>query len=395
MPGIRDVVHRERRAAHAHRASLRRGSVPPPSTSPRGTFLHGFLLPFSLAIAMFRDRDLRRAFLRVTAVRLVVLALLASAGCTGASKKEPRPKKAIILRHDGAPAASSASGMHVHLPGLHVDIDETRGAKSDIRVLGKSIPVVDVDGPPGTEPAEMEEPSPFESGWARVVAFVAALSGASAFIIALSRRYDDWLGFFLAQRLAFVKPEDDEPKKRKVAVDVRWLVKKLKQRVREGVAFASGIPILALLSALPAVGTWLLDLAMIVWGWYWLGVFTAAKNDHALVDAKTASPPRMIRALARAGELHWSTRPLRGYARLWSALTRSFHSPASFFERAPAAFLGLALARAILALPVLNFLSKPIVPVAAGRLCAEHDPLDRFALRPEPPTAPAVSTLAA
>jgi hypothetical protein len=96
------------------------------------------------------------------------------------------------------------------------------------------------------------------------------------------------------------------------------------------------------------------------------------------VDAGTAPPPRMIDGLRAFAPTRWWTAPLRGYARIWAALTRSFHSPAAFFERAPAAFLGLALARALLSLPGFYFLAKPIIPVAAGRLCAEADPMRRF-----------------
>jgi hypothetical protein len=58
------------------------------------------------------------------------------------------------------------------------------------------------------------------------------------------------------------------------------------------------------------------------------------------------------------------------------------NSAAATFERSPAAFLGLALARGVLALPGLYLLARPIVPVAAGRICAESDPGDRFAAPP-------------
>jgi hypothetical protein len=204
------------------------------------------------------------------------------------------------------------------------------------------------------------------------------VSAASAFVVALSRRYDDWLGFWVATRLALVKPEDEEPKERKIGPDFKWLKKKLKERIRESIAFASGMPAIALISFLPLVGPWIFKIATLAWGWYWLGVTTVAKNDHALVDEKTAPPPLLVHGFSTLGPGRWWSAPIRAYGRLWAWLTRSFHSPAAFFERAPAPFLGLALARAILSLPGLYFLAKPIVPVAAGRLCAEVDPLGRF-----------------
>ncbi|HEY8078950.1 MAG TPA: hypothetical protein VIF62_32685, partial [Labilithrix sp.] len=59
-------------------------------------------------------------------------------------------------------------------------------------------------------------------------------------------------------------------------------------------------------------------------------------------------------------------------------LTRGVNPAAQTFERTPLPFLGLALARIVLSLPALYLLARPIVPVAAGRLCAEADPHDRF-----------------
>lgn len=389
MPGISEVVARERGAAAAHRASLDTPSVPPPSAAPKDTFLHGFLLPLSLVRATLRDRELRRPYLRVTALRLLVVVVLAAAGCVGGPSKpktEHRGRPTLIVHHDvGGAKASPSSGVHVHAPGIDVDLDARRGAKSEVKVLGQDVPVVDIDE--ATEAMKVAEAARdhdaktglLASGWAWVLAFVAALSGASTVIVGLSRRHDDWLGFGAAA-LAHVKPEDETRKVPKICVDVKWIKKKIRERIRESIAFAAGMPVVALLLMVPVAGPFLFKVGTVAWGWYWLGVTTAMKNDHSLADAETAPPPAMVRAIETLSRAHWLLAPLRPYARLLAWATRSFNSPAAFFERTPRAFLGLGLSRALFALPGLYFFGKAIVPVAAGRLCAEADPLERFSV---------------
>jgi hypothetical protein len=69
------VIEREKDALAAHRAALRGSELPAPNDAPRGTFLHGFFLPFSLIVATLRDPQLRGPYLRLTLLRglLVVL----------------------------------------------------------------------------------------------------------------------------------------------------------------------------------------------------------------------------------------------------------------------------------------------------------------------------------
>ena len=49
------ILDRERNAIAAHRAAFRGSDLPPLSDAHRGTFLHGFFLPFSLIVATMRD----------------------------------------------------------------------------------------------------------------------------------------------------------------------------------------------------------------------------------------------------------------------------------------------------------------------------------------------------
>lgn len=375
---MKDVVARERVAVATHRSSLRGDAVmPPPSAAPKGTFAHGFLLPFTLIAATLRDGELRRPFIQTTAVRLLVIALLTALGLsTGSPKDEKRGSPVIVVHHDvGTTPPSPSAGVHVRLPGVEVDLADAPGAKSEVKVLGQNVPVVDIDD--RAEAAAKNEKKK-RSAWKWLLAIVATISAATAVVIALSRRYDDWLNFGISA-LASIQPEDAERKKPKIAVDFKWLWKKLKERIRESVAFAAGMPMIALLQIVPHAGGVLFKIGTVLWGWYWLGVFTAAKSDHALVDAKTAPPPRIVRGLESIARMHWLFTPLRLYARLWAWLAKSFDAPAAIFERTPAPFLGLGLARALLSLPGLYVMSKSIIPVAAGRLIAESDPHGRFA----------------
>src|ERR1043165_6771158 len=86
------LLEREREALAAHRASLRGSEIPPPEQAPRGTFLHGFLLPFSLLASPPRDRELRGPYLKTTAIRLgvvIAITLLAFSGNTKDKKHHP------------------------------------------------------------------------------------------------------------------------------------------------------------------------------------------------------------------------------------------------------------------------------------------------------------------
>lgn len=152
--------------------------------------------------------------------------------------------------------------------------------------------------------------------------------------------------------------------------------------MRGYVVFAAGLPALLPLRLIPSVGGWLFTIAATLWGWYWLGVFSAAKSAHAWADEEQALSPVPIRTLNERLSSSAVFAPLRWYGRAWARITRSVNPAATTFERSPAAFLGLALARVILSLPGLYLLARPIVPVAAGRLCAEVDPAGRFTFAP-------------
>jgi len=436
-----DVIERERRSLAIHRATLRGGStLPPPKESDR-TFLHGFFLPFSLIAATLRDAELRGRYVRVAAARTAVLAVVAGIRVANGALDEDDgkpPRHGIMIRStnaldedDGKPpqgnmirstkaghgradgGAEKAKPVHVHMPGLHVDLDPDQG-QAKVSVLGQDIPTDpneggagaarsadgahrrdvpdrdDDDEPsvPNAEPAPPPKPPTaaqrigkvLRERWAWLLAFFAFASAIEGIVIFFSWRWDDWFSFHVS-RLAQIRPEEDAAKPPRLGFDLKWAYRKARRRIRGYVVVAAGVPALLPLRLLPGGGV-LFTIALTLWGWYWLGIFSAAKSAHAWADEATAPSPLPIRALASRVERGKLVAPLRVYARLWAKLTRSVNPAAATFERSMPAFLGLALARAVLALPGLYFLARPIVPVAAGRLCAECDPADRFSARP-------------
>lgn len=400
MGELEATVERERAALRAHREVLR-GSMPPPSPAdaPRGSFVHGFFLPFSLVAATLKDPELRGPYLRLALARSVAVAavsLLVLATSDDDAAKQPKRGKpsrhggfGLVVTRDADASAPSVTPIHFHAPGIHVDIEPGGAEKSHASVLGQELPVKDDADEDALDASTKEPPTLFEQlavrighGWARLLATIATLSAVSGVVVALSRRYDDQLSFH-ASRLAGVLPEDAAPPVAKIALDVRWLVKKLRRRIRGYIVFAAGVPTFLVLLLVPHVGHWLFRMVAVVWAWFWLGVFTAAKSAHAWADEDTAPSPAVVRAVSERVPRAKIAAPLRSYTKLWARLTRGVNAPAAVFERTPAAFLGLALARTLLSLPFAYLFVRPLVPVAAGRLCAEADPQGRFAAGPD------------
>jgi hypothetical protein len=197
------------------------------------------------------------------------------------------------------------------------------------------------------------------------------------FVVFASRKWDDRASFDLS-RLVHTRPEDEVRPVAKLTFDPRWAYRKGKRKARGYAVFFGGFPLLALLRLVPGVGHFLFGAAVSLWGYYWLGIFTVAKSAHAWNDGDRAKEALPLRALRSAAYRTRLLVPVRPYVRAWAWVTRDLYGPAEAFERTPAPFLGLALARALVGLPVVYLLFRPIFPVCAGRLLAEHDPRDRF-----------------
>ena len=120
------MVDRERDALRVHREALRGGALPPTEHPTRGTLVHGMALPLSIGAAVMRDRDLRGPFLKLAAVRALLVALVAALafawGKGRAHDDEDEKPRAAIVNDDGAqPVSVDVPGVHVHLDGKKED----------------------------------------------------------------------------------------------------------------------------------------------------------------------------------------------------------------------------------------------------------------------------------
>lgn len=316
MERAKALVERERQVLLQHREKLR-GSAFPPVAPRESSFAHGFLLPFSLLVATMRQHVLGARLLTIVFVRAVVLAAVAS----------------VLFKE-------------LHAPDVEGD-DSWRGV--------------------------------IEHRWAWVVWYVTLLSLTEAAIAHLSRRYDEHLAWHIAA-IARIRPEAAYPPVPGISIGLGELYAKAKRFVRGYIILGMAAPALVFAAFLPFAGGIISPLVIFAWTVYWFSVFGAGKTLHAYSDDAVAPPPRVFRELlAITASTPWLS-PFHRLSRLATRIARSANAPAMAFARAPAAYLGFALARVVLSLPGLYSLSRPVIPVAAGRLFAESDPHGRFAV---------------
>jgi hypothetical protein len=388
---VRTRARAELGSVAEHGRLLRGGEAfRPPKVQRSTTFMHGFLLPFTLLRRGLAEPRMRRELLRPFFVRAAIVAGvgLAVAVSGGVHPDRPRHARGPVVVTTRATPDKPKKPVHLKAPGIQIDLDEQGRGKSVVLGRESNIEpevhqrtpdegdddlVVSV-APPGRFAGVRDF---IAEKWAYVLAFLTMLSVFEWFVVFASRKWDDRNSFDLS-RLVHTRPEDEVRPVPKLTFDPGWAYRKGKRKARGYAVFFGGFPILALLQMVPGVGHFLFGAAVSVWGYYWLGIFTVAKSAHAWNDgdrAKEALPLRVLRSAAYRTRL---LLPVRPYVRLWAWVTRDLYGPAEAFERTPAPFLGLALARALVGLPVVYLLFRPIFPVCAGRLLAEHDPRDRF-----------------
>ncbi|WP_095986525.1 hypothetical protein [Cystobacter fuscus] len=193
-------------------------------------------------------------------------------------------------------------------------------------------------------------------------------------VIALSRDHHTVLSREASVRTG-LEPED-EPLTPRVWLNIPWLKKKLKQRWRALWLFAWGVPVLWVADRLGrimygnALGeTGLMPLLASLWGAWWFVVFTAGKSERAWTQ-ENARAPWFLRAWDWLGS---RIAPLGAYGRRWARVTHPVFSPAACVEQRPWGLMGLALARAVSALPLVRCFLRPTIPVAAAHLLAAED----------------------
>jgi hypothetical protein len=210
--------------------------------------------------------------------------------------------------------------------------------------------------------------------WARLVAlasaFYATLGVVEWIVVALSRDYHDQLSRE-ASLLSGALPEDPERVPR-VRVDLGWMKRKLRRKVRGFLAIAIGVPAVWTVSLVPIAGKLLYPMLALLWTTYWVGVFTAGRSGFAFrtEGAPGAPEPWFMRVADRAtnGTFLGKLGLPRLYVIVWRNLSAGLFPPARELEAQPYEMFGIAAFRALLLLPGMSLFFRPILPVASAHV---------------------------
>lgn len=205
--------------------------------------------------------------------------------------------------------------------------------------------------------------------WRWLGAWVSSLVLAQWVVLALSRDYQDRLARDLSL-VAGLQPED-LPGVARVRLDLGWLRRKMRRKLRGAMAVGVGV---GMLSPLLLVGTVVglrheaTSVVVGVVSAYWWVVFSAARSARAWRFEADPTPPRPLKALLQAGE---AVPAARGVVRWLAAplarrFTGSLWAPAREVEQDFPAFAGLAVARLLATLPVVRIVLRAPLVVAAG-----------------------------
>ena len=331
---------------------------------------YGFGLPLAILRSLWASAAGRRAYLRVVLAQLAAT-LAITAIVIPWSPREDTGAREMSLTIGG-------DGLQFG-PNVQATPDAPGGSEeeppADRLRLRKAAPASAPE--PAAPSAPAPQPGRVEAAraWLHdrlggVVAFwsevLATLGIIEWVVIALSREYHDALSK-TASELTAVPPED-LPYRPSIRLNLRWLLKKMKRRIRGALLVAAGAPVLWPTVLLAHGASWVQTLALGAFGVYWLLVFTVGKTEHAW---SCASPPApwFVRLAERAAAHRW----LRfwvwpWYARILRRMSAPLFSPAAHLERAPFEVAGLGLARAMTRLPILYTLSRPLIPVAATHI---------------------------
>jgi hypothetical protein len=214
----------------------------------------------------------------------------------------------------------------------------------------------------------------------------ASLGIAQTGILALSRDFHDVLSRELSL-LVHVAPEDP-PMRAKIRLDLPWVRRKANRRAQFFLGFLPGTVLIWLVARFIPPHKTVTTVLTAIWAAYWWMVMTAGQSARAWSPPETTPRPWYLRAW------FWLSNKvffLRWWGNVWERFARRFYGPSERVEEQPFEFAGLALSRALLLIPGLKLLFRPIFPVAAARLLVEHAATARL---PVPVTAAEVADAA-
>jgi hypothetical protein len=364
--------------------------------------VHGLLLPFHLARLLRTDRVAWRRYLRVACLQVAAtLALAFVFSHSGRDFVAERVVEEAPFTDEELVAQERAKEeVEARFKESARATKQAMEGKVSWREVQRKAEAVDQ----ATETLEALEAPKASSLRTRVILWAAlftVLQVAQWIVIALSRDYHDAIGRDLSLRSGV--PPEDEPLTPRIRLNMPWLRKKMQRRWRSLLVFAMGMPLMWFVRWLPVFGAAAFSLLVSVWGAWWFVVFTASKSGRSW-DVPSPPPPWFLRGLDWLAErvplLRWG--PLPTYRSLWARSTEYVYSPAATAERLPWVFAGLALARALAALPLAKCFLRPLMPVAAAHLLeaeratlpASTGPAPLPESLPPPAALPSVATTA-
>ncbi len=410
----------------------------PPKGERLARFIFGFHLTFGLLALLFRNPVDRTRYVRVVTLQILATLAVATvlawaapsivsfaipnfAQSLGRAPREHRARDhaADEKTHGPKPLAQRDAGGESDAR----DDDDDDGkppAVREINVNGVRIHVAtsrarDVDDAKDDD-AKDDDDDDDESHTPRaplstprrivltIIRAYASIVVAQWVVVALSRDYHDALGDRAAEQSG-LPPLPGPPPVPRIRLNLRWMGKRLRDRVRAALAFAAGLPAITMVlipisvSAAVASG-WsarILDMTSnfahgtltFLWGSYWLAVSVCAKSPHS-DKASATGEPWFYRAdshsIARVPVLGWI---VRAYASVTRRLTKPLAGAAVCAERASYESAGLALAQLLVSLPLVRLGGRIVVPVAASHIVlrAQRSPprIDVSGAVPPPP----------
>lgn len=385
-------------AEHFHQRSV------PLPVNRLGQFVHGLCLPFHLARVLLSDKETRRRYLRVSFLQVAAVVALAVV-FTGPGEEvvervgpddwsseeleearqeaeEARGAAEVLRREAEAALAREEDVQHQEEQAQEI-AQVARGvaalavkAGADQEKVRVAVQVAMDEAKKAQEErrAKREAERPRERNVHRFVYWAALLSSlhiAQWIVIALSRDYHTELSREVSLRTGLA-PED-EPLTPRVRLNLPWMRNKLKRRWRAFLVFAAGAPLLWFTTKFLPFRDELLTVLLSLWGAWWFVVFSAGKSALAWNESAPGEP-WFLRGWKRltASRAASSVAPVRSlmgtYGSVWTRFTRPVFSPIASVERQPWSLGGLAVARALAALPLVKCFLRPFIPVAAGHL---------------------------
>jgi len=207
---------------------------------------------------------------------------------------------------------------------------------------------------------------------ALLAAIYASLGIAQTGVLALSRDFHDALSRELSL-LVQVAPEDP-PMRPKIRLDLPWVRRKANRRAQFFLGFLPGQALISAVGWLVPPHRTLTSALTAVWLAYWWMVMTAGQSARAWSPPETTPRPWYLRAwfflTDRVFVFRWWVP--RAWGRIWERMARRFYGPSARVEEQPLEFAGLGLSRALILVPVVKLLLRPVFPVAAAHLLVEH-----------------------